>query len=109
MGSLVTSPARVLTCWERGLLDLADHYGATGGMEYYGSWVRAFIEEAAKGCKNRRQFRTIVGDITDTDKNSGDMPQRPDCARLGKLSAVLSGTITYEKLFGFPPAVGGAS
>ena len=107
MGSLVTSPARVLTCWERGLLDLADHYGATGGMEYYGSWVRAFIEEAAKGCKNRRQFRTTVGDITDTDKNSGDMHRMANCARFGRLFDVLSGAITYEALFGFPPAAGG--
>ena len=102
MGSLITSPGRVLTCWERGLLDLADHYAATGGMGHYGSWIRALDEEAAKGCKNRRRFRAVVADITDGDKNSGDMHRMANCARFGRLFDVLSGAITYDALFGFP-------
>jgi hypothetical protein len=83
------------------LTDLADYYGDEG---LYGSWIRDLRAAAANGCKNRRQFRTVVADIFGSDKNSGDMHQMANCAKFGHLYDVLSGKITYDELFGLPPA-----
>lgn len=98
MGCLVLSPDHVLTCWERGLIDLADHYYQTGGYSLHGETIRAFEAAARRGCRNRREFRTVVADILGCDKNSSDMHQMANCAFFGRLYDVLSGAITYEAL-----------
>jgi hypothetical protein len=96
MATLIGSPARVWTCWENGLADLADHYESLG-FELYGTWIRALKTAATAGCKNRRVFRTVVADILDTDKNSGGMSQMANCAYFGRLYDVLSGAMTYDQ------------
>ncbi len=71
------------------MLTLAAHYNAVGGYSLYGSWMRALRDAAARGCADRRQFRTAVADIFGADKNGTDMHRMANVVALGRLSDAL--------------------